>query len=120
MLRSKDLRVEESEERGRKVIGVSLPAGAYGKLQILGEQLGLTDAGTARHLIMMALQQLMGQIQQVEQGRLLSQMADAVSSEMKLVEEGPVRLKSSGGASNTATTGQICPQPSRGAKRRAL
>lgn len=102
----------------RKVVGVSLSPEAYGKLRLLGAQLGLKDSQAAKHLVMMSLQQLMGQLQQLEQGSMLREMTKAVSREMASIstvaEEGLPRSRriviDSAGASNTGTEGQKCPQ----------
>lgn len=102
----------------RKVVGVSLSSEAYSKLRLLGAQLGLKDSQAAKHLIMMSLQQLMGQLQQVEQGSMLREMTTALTREMGAIatvgEEVAPGLRrlvlDSAGASNTGTEGQKCPQ----------
>jgi hypothetical protein len=99
--------MENIESRARKQIGLSLPPEAYRKMKMLGDQLGLSDAGMARHLVMMGLQQLMGQIQNITQSQQLARMVDAIAD-----EDLPFAQKTSGGASNTATTGHKCPLPS--------
>jgi hypothetical protein len=129
-------------ENGRKIVGVSLSPEAYAKLRLLGDQLGLTDAGAAKHLIMMSLQSLMGQLNQLQQGNVMERMVDLMKDELGTLEEiqsdvlnavgrkkreeiqaqvinATARRKTGGGASNTATTDSKCPLPfqSKGAKR---
>lgn len=105
----------------RKVVGVSLSPEAYNKLKVLGEQLGLSDAGTAKHLIMMSLQSLMGQINQLEQQKLVAQMADAISRDLGELDSLAQTVRgqfegkpgaSGGGPSITSTRGHKCPPDS--------